>query len=112
MTVDHGAPAKAAAAAFEALAAAKVAVESVAAVRVRPEVTDRVSIAVSGEKLLVQGREVSEDQARVVVQGLGARGGGVGVAVGKGASWKAVAAACRAAEGVDGAVLRISAAQP
>lgn len=106
VTVDHGAPVKAAARAFEALDAAGIRIESVETALVKGNVKDAMTVTVTGEKVVVNGKDASVEQVRLAAQAL--RGEwGLTVKMEAGGALKTLVSVLRACEGNEGAVLRI-----
>jgi hypothetical protein len=109
VTLDHGAPADAAVRAFEGLAEVAIPIESVRTVRVRKDVRDAVTLAVTDDAVRVKGKVLPANQLREVMTSfaLGGKPFGVAVRVEKGARLKTVVQALKACVGVKPAVVRI-----
>jgi len=124
VTIDHG-PAAGAAAAFEALDAAGVKIESVRTARLRPGVKDLITVTVSAGGLRIKGKKMSGEQVKAAVRALAAdekgpppkdagapaeplKTIGVHLDVKKGATLKQVAEALRACTGIEGVILRLT----
>lgn len=109
VTIDHGAPPAAAAKAFEALRLAGLTVEGVRTVRVQPELTSAVTIEVRGDTIRVNGKELSDDQANVVVQemAMAKKNAGVTLKVQRDAGAGALVRALAACRGKTDAAFRV-----
>ena len=109
VTMDHGAPPKAAADAFEAIRAAGLRIETFEMESPKPDVADAVTVRAAAGKLFVNGTERSPEAAtRQIRDTLGKKkNAGVALTVDKGAGLADVVRALRACEDIDGVVLRI-----
>jgi len=109
VTIDHG-PAAAAAAALEALHAAGAKIESVSTVRLRPDVKDVMTVAVSADGARVNGKSVSAERLKAIVRKLAhpEKEVGIHVAVQKDVPLKVVAGVLRGCAGIEGVITRLT----
>jgi hypothetical protein len=113
MTLDHLAPAKAVAAAFNAVAETKAPLNSVKTVRIQPNVIDRLTLAVGDDGITINGQPLTDQRvlaAKELARELakdGKQTAGVSIRVKDAGLLKEVAKAAAIFEGIEDLPLRI-----